>query len=165
MKIRSIVAPVWSRFAAIILAIAACAGGDERDEADFRGFMVLGDRATNFGLVPGDTLFEQPAERVPAALREDVERTVRRAEYRVGCTRYWSSGSATVVLAARYCYGKALDDQIIGLFDRPASHAADFLLYRQEGGRFVRDPRAFNAFARVCPLARDKRGRVLTECP
>ena len=163
MRIAPTLAFVRALVAAILIG-AGCTGGDGRADADFHGFMVLGDRAVDFGLTPGDTLVEQPAERVPAALREEVERDVRRAEYRVGCTRYWTRGAATVVLIARYCYSDSLDDQIVALFDRPSSHAADILLVREDGGRFVHDPRAFNAFSTVCPLERDKRGTPSSPC-
>lgn len=149
---------------AVIVLAAGCTGGDGRADADFHGFMVLGDRAVKFGLTPGDTLVEQPASRIPAALRREAEHLVRRAEYRVGCTRYWTRGPATVVLVARYCYGKSLDDQIVGLFDRPRSDAADILLFREEGERFVRDPRSFGGWTTACPLQRDKRGRPSSPC-
>ena len=152
---------IWSfsvrlRLRLVALIVAGCAGGDGQGgggDAVFHGYMVLAPNAVDFGLTPGDTLTELPAARVPAALRQEVERDVGRMDYERGCTRYWASGGVTVVLIERSCT------------DPPShSHHGDLSLFRQEGDRFVRHPQEFSAIGPTCPLIRDKRGRPSTPC-
>jgi hypothetical protein len=144
---------VRRRAVAVILLASGCARGEKGGDAAFEGFMVLSAKAGDFGLTPGDTLMERPAGRVPAALREEVEREVHQVDYELGCTRYFSSGSVTVVFAAKSCTNPRRDLHDFGL-----------ALFRQEGDRFVRDGRSFSALATVCPIDRDKRGRPLIPC-
>ena len=143
------------RFAICLIAavLAACAGGDG-EGVPFHGYMVLRPDAADFGLTPGDTLIERPADSVPRALREEIQREVRRIDYERGCTRYFVSGTFTVVLAQKSCTNPP--DQ---------SHNWGFVLFRQEGDGFVRDPRPFEAITTMCPGERDKRGRASSSCP
>lgn len=145
------------RHAAAFLFVAGCAGGDrdaDGSNATLNGFMVPGPRAAEFGLTPGDTLTEQPAGRVPAALRSQTERAVRDADYDLGCTRYFGSGSTVVVYGAKSCGAGTRD-----------AHDWAVALFRQDSDRFVREPRDFEAaMGRVCPRSRDARGRPLVSC-
>jgi hypothetical protein len=166
--IQSFAAHARQCLVSVILLAAGCAAGDGQADAASHGFMVLGAGAGAFGLTPGDTLVEQPAARVPAVLRQEIEREARRVDYPRGCTRYFASGPATVVFGARCCTrdpGGDLLDRVEARFRRCGVHDWGFVLFRQEGDRLVRDPRPFNAMATVCPANRDRWGRSSSRCP
>jgi hypothetical protein len=140
-----------------MLISAGCSGEDQQADgsgAAFQGFMVLAPRPVDFGLMAGDTLREMPTARAPAALRQLVESDVRGADYEIGCTRYFGSGSVVVVYVAKSCRG-----------DGRNTHDWGVALFRQEGDRFGREPRIFeDAMGTMCPRERDKRGRPLAQC-
>jgi len=66
------------------------------------GYLVLSDRANEFGFLNGDTLAELRADQVPDAL-DDTEPRDRRDDRDLRCTRYFG-GPRYLVLASLSCH-------------------------------------------------------------
>lgn len=94
-----------------ILAVA-CASVPRGTDVTPAGHLLLGQNgAREFGVAPGDTLFERSAGDVPLAVRLAAQETGVRLGYAVDCSRFFSRGETFVVLLVSACQrGDAQED-------------------------------------------------------
>lgn len=147
---------VFVRLALLLSITTSCASQHDQGAAEkheFLGHLVLGVKASEFGLTPGDSLREHRASGVPAGLRLQADSIAASYGLQTKCSRFFGSGPFAVLIA-KSCTEPPKN-----------THRWDVVLFRQVEGRFVPDSQSFaQAVDTWCPPVRDEQGSSKGKC-
>jgi hypothetical protein len=147
-------------FVALTAALVACTSKEDRVKD---GYVVMDEASALYGFRTGDRLQETTAANVPASVADAAQRIIRASRGDASCSRFFGAGPY-VIASPQHCDKLAEPPRVFLAIGADGAEIAPRDIDGRPLGRIQETPGMVReAVAKLCPLARDRRGRRVPE--